>query len=203
MWFRIKQKKSKAYGSKHNFSVIEKTRKLSPRTQQIMFPIIKRNGYFAHHENIMIGLINDDKKDMRKLGWRRILKARQGSKNKNIRVYEIPDINFQAGSYHDMVDWNINITEPPLTTYISDEDIFQYIETGDLPRISAISLGSTTMNNIPCHSQAVERNVKLVTEASQNVVGQISRDGYIKCTIKSRNNMPCFETKSNLNLNDS
>ena len=82
------------------------------------------------------------------------------------------------------------------------EDILQYIQSGDLPRLPSISLGSSTMNNIPCHSQAVERNVKLVTEASQNLIGRNNRDGFVKCTIKSRNELPSFETKADFHPNN-
>lgn len=47
----------------------------------------------------------------------------------------------------------------------------------------------------PCHSQAVERCVKLVTEASAAVCGYEARDGFIKSRISSRTELPKFETK--------
>ena len=34
--------------------------------------------------------------------------------------------------------------------------------------------------NYPCHTQSVERGVKLVSEASQAVNGQAQRDGFIR-----------------------
>ena len=44
--------------------------------------------------------------------------------------------------------------------------------------------------NYPCHNQAVERNVKLVTEASLSVAGEEARHGLVLSTITSRKNMP-------------
>jgi hypothetical protein len=35
-----------------------------------------RNGYFGHPENLLLGMITDDRKHIRELGLRRILKAR-------------------------------------------------------------------------------------------------------------------------------
>ena len=84
---------------------------------------------------------------------------------------------------------------------MTDEEISSYIETGDLPRLTSISLGATSLNNIPWHSQSMERNIKLVSEASRNAIGVFNRDGFIKCTMKLRGNMPVFETESDFDKN--
>lgn len=47
----------------------------------------------------------------------------------------------------------------------------------------------------PCHSQAIERCVKLVTEASSKVCGPEARDGFIRSQIVSRQALPKFNTK--------
>ena len=46
-----------------------------------------------------------------------------------------------------------------------------------------------------CHNQSVERNVKLVTEASAQVAGFDRRYGVIQRTIKSRKLMKTFDNK--------
>jgi hypothetical protein len=51
----------------------------------------------------------------------------------------------------------------------------------------------------PCHTQAVERCVKLVTEASSAVCGAKSRDGFIRVRLESREKMPYFNTKADYN----
>ena len=40
--------------------------------------------------------------------------------------------------------------------------------------------------NFPCHTQAVERCIKLVTKASLKVGGRDSRDGFVRATMESR-----------------
>ena len=89
-------------------------------------------------------------------------------------------------NYTDMINWQEeNVTEPPLTRGISSEEIDILIRTK----------GQKEFPNLPCHTQAVERCVKLVTEASSLVCGDESRDGLILSRIESRQKMPNFETK--------
>ena len=47
----------------------------------------------------------------------------------------------------------------------------------------------------PCHTQAVERTIKLVTEAASLVIGQEARDGFMRQKIKSRKEIGRFDTK--------
>ena len=48
----------------------------------------------------------------------------------------------------------------------------------------------------PCHTQAVERTVQLVTRASVKVCGPDARDGFIRNTLQSRKDLPKVRTKS-------
>ena len=50
-------------------------------------------------------------------------------------------------------------------------------------------------HNVPCHTQAVERGMQLVTEASGLVSRERNRDGLIQTKVSSRNKNPKFETK--------
>ena len=52
----------------------------------------------------------------------------------------------------------------------------------------------------PCHNQAVERHIKLVTEASAAVTGFEKRDGLIRQKIRSRRLMKAFNTKKQFNV---
>ena len=47
----------------------------------------------------------------------------------------------------------------------------------------------------PCNTQAVERCIKLVTEASAAVCGHDARDGFIRSRIASISALPTFENK--------
>ena len=83
------------------------------------------------------------------------------------------------------MNWHeIERTEPPLTRAISDEIIAELSKTGDKPD-GLIPL-------LPCHTQAVERHIKVVTEASSAVEAG-ERDGFIRTRLLSRSKIPKFE----------
>lgn len=87
----------------------------------------------------------------------------------------------------DLIDWqSVTVTEPPLTRDIPNETLKEMI----LNNINEINI-----LQYPCHTQAVERCVKLVTEASASVCGPESRDGFILARISSRENLPKIDTK--------
>ena len=84
-----------------------------------------------------------------------------------------------------MINWQkVNLTEPPITHSIFGNEINHLISSKE-----------KSFPHLPCHKQAVERWVKLVTEASSLVCRQNSRDGFIRSKIESRQKMPSFETK--------
>lgn len=76
-----------------------------------------------------------------------------------------------------MIPW-----ETPATLNLSDEDIKRLIERG-----SQFETGK-----LPCHSQAVERHVRSVAEASLATCGEEARDRFIHSRMKSQ-----FDTKMN------
>jgi len=87
-----------------------------------------------------------------------------------------------------MIDWVVcPISEPPVIKAI------QHAELRDL--IAMEVTPSVIFPKFPCHTQAVERQVKLVTEAAKAVCGQKSRDGFIRARLASRQLMPTFESK--------
>lgn len=82
-----------------------------------------------------------------------------------------------------MVNMNsADIQEPPAIKILTDADI-EKIRSNPL------------ILDHPCHNQAVERHMKLITESSAQVAGFKRRDGLIRQKIKSRKLMKKFETK--------
>ena len=53
---------------------------------------------------------------------------------------------------------------------------------------------------LPSNTQAVERTIKIVTEASQNVMSAKSRDVWIRKRMASRAKMPKFDSKQDFGL---
>lgn len=162
----------------------------------VVNPVIERNGFFAHPENLMWAMIEDDNKLIRQLGLRRILKARQrDSKRKKVRTFTPPKINFDAQKYPDIVNWmNCDLSSPPLLAKVSDEEIKSYINSDSIPN------WNINYKKFPVHTQAVERCVKLVTEASGRVCGAEARNGFIRSTLLSRSAMPVFASKSDFKV---
>jgi hypothetical protein len=76
------------------------------------------------------------------------------------------------------------VTEPPLT---SDKPVDELIENiSETPNFA----------QYPCHNQAVERCIKVVTDASLKVCGQEARDGYIRAKLEARKKLPIFDNKA-------
>jgi len=155
----------------------------------IVDPIISRNAYFAHLENLLLAMISDEQSHIRTLGLRRIMKARSMKPSGNgttIRQFKMPELNFNANDYSEIIDWQkCSLTEPPITVEISDEALKEMVLKGEVPELT----------KFPCHTQAVERYVKIVTEASCAVCGVESRDGYIRARLSSRRKMSSFNSK--------
>lgn len=163
VWFNIKKSKHFTDGPKHVFQAIQTSRYLSDDLLKIVNPVIERNAFFAHPENLLLAMIVDDRENIRELGYRRILKARKcASKEKTIRNFVPPKINFKDTHYTEIIDWcTCPLYSPPILRGVSDDEIKLLINS-DTKSIRDIK-------EFPWHTQAVERCVKLVTEASSKV----------------------------------
>lgn len=186
-WFSIKNKPSCKDGARHLFKIISTSRYLPENLKKVIDPVIQRNSYFAHPENILLAMITDDKRHIRELAARRVLKARSMSQLPSPRLFEVTDINFGASNYIDMINWQQTITEPPILKQLTDQEIQQIVQSG--------GEGELLFLRLPCHTQAVERAVKLTTEACTSQCKDSSRFGAIKAKLESRKKMPKFETK--------
>lgn len=194
VWFNIKMNHSVKYGPKHVFDVIKTTRYLPKKIKAIIDPVIQRNAYFCHPENMLLAMIADERKEIRELGYKRILEAKNKKKgSKEVRTFIPPAINFDATDYVDVIQWNNCIlSPPPILENLTTEDISFNMNRIDVPQFDYL--------NYPCHTQAVERCVKLVTESANKVCGKDNREGYIHATLLSRSSMPSFDCKANFHF---
>lgn len=193
MWFQIKRQSSCINGPNNLCQSIILSRYLPQELKAVIDPVIQRNGFFGHPENILIAMLYDDRRHIKELALRRILRVRKRIVNTNsVRIFTLPKFNFSATEYFDLIDWQSNeITEPPITISLKEETILEaiqenHIDTNQLlPEVACF----------PCHTQAVERCVKIVTEASSTVCGFSNRDGLIRAKIEARKIIPVFNTK--------
>lgn len=198
MMFQIKYKSSIVFGPSHLANIIELSRCLPEKYLKVVQESIKRNAFFAHPEHIILAMLNDERFDVRKTAWQRILDARHFD-CVGIRKFRIPNaLNFSCTSYMDMIDLDsFTDTDPPI---IRDIPISAgNIDTLALNKLLEHDFGKFLID-MPLHTQSVERSVKLVTAASKRTAGEQSRNGLIFNTLASRNAMPKFASKKDFVL---
>lgn len=201
--FNIKYKSACFYGAIHLTNIVKASSFLRGSHLITVRDTIENNAFFAHPENVLLAVLNDEDETIRRAGWKRILEIHE-HQNANavvkIRSFKLDfEINYMAKNYTDLIDWENELaTVPPILHKFNfdSKDASVYA----VKRLCEHNLGFN-LNDIPCHTQSVERCVKLVTEASMAVCGPEQRDGLILNTLQSRNNMPSFKTKSDYNLN--
>jgi len=118
-------------------------------------------------------MLTEDKPAICKLAFKKILAARAEDESRlRLRVFKAPRIVFTANEYYKMIDWSVcERYEPPLKKHI-DHKLLQNYAAKDTV-VSTISFP-----RFPCHTQAVERCVRLVTEACASVCVE-QRDGLL------------------------
>ena len=100
----------------------------------------------------------DEQEHVQELAWRRILKCRSNSSMERSK-FVVPKVFFDAEHCYVMIDWQATTIRKPLVTRcLSNATIESYVKSQMLP------LG--LFPEFSCHTQVVERAVKLVTEAS-------------------------------------
>lgn len=141
MWFNIKSICPAVDGATNVHKILVTFNKL-PEATQIIKPVIQRNVFFAHPENIIITMLQYHRIYIIKLAWRRIKNARS-TEREQIRQFTKPQLSFSGKDYTHMTDWNESeISEPPLRTQMKEKR-------------------KLNVERFPCHTQAVEWLIKL------------------------------------------
>lgn len=109
--------------------------------------------------------------------------ASQGSKA--VRFRRHPSLNLKAATVKELVCWD-NAHEPVLTCDVPTDQLQQFLSK------------PMQVPTFPVQHQSVERCVKEVTAAAQQVVGHDRRDGYIRARAAHRDTMPTFASKRDM-----
>ena len=164
--------------------------------QDIAVAVLQRIAYFAHHKNKVLATLADNDHNVRLLAVNKILCIRVSKKNLDnvgrdeevdVRKFIIPKINTKAKTYYFLSSFSLkDMHEPPALKHLLNKEI------------EAFQQHKLNVEH-PCHNQAVERHIKLVSKASTAVVGFKNRDRLTRQKIRSRKLMKTFNTKKQFN----
>lgn len=148
------------------------------------------NAYFLHKENVLVAMLTDKDVNARQAAFESIMQARQSYPSGNgIRVFEKPTINYEASHYTDIVspDGDDGI-EPPITKKLSEPQLKLCVESHN-------NVISQMLAKIPCHTQSVERLIRVVSSTSQKVSGVDSRNKAIIAKLRCRKMLENTDSK--------
>lgn len=217
VWFLVKQSPLIKDSGRHYFQMVKRSRYLPDDQRKLIDKILKVNHYSGHSEAVLLTMLADESKKQKAVeiiqnirqqrpydySWIKAANPLEGqvpmdidgdNRTVTIRKYMKPPLCFDAvtsttsdDQYDALLDFTQfdTITEPPLTMEIPVEQLINF----DVP-------------DLPSHTQATERCIKLVTEASQRVIGRESRHGYIVSTMFSRSVNGKFDTKRDYRVAD-
>lgn len=184
-WFNIKQNSSCTNGAVNLFNIIRSCRYLQGEQKMVVRRSIQHNAYYAHPENVILSMLFDKTHEFAREKAVEYLTDIRTSEN-GFRKFAIPELNFDATSYFGMVNFNnLEITVPPMVANFN-KDTLENLYKSDVGQ---------KISQIPCHSQAVERYVKTVSESASHVSAK-QRNGVILNTLSSRAKIPKFSSKN-------
>ena len=109
---------------------------------------------------------------------------REALEKSSVRKFVIPKINFKAETYPDLIDWEgASFSEPPLTASLSENEVRDLV------------LNPLIIPFFTCHTQPVERAIRLVTEAAGSVIRPEAREGFIRQRMRSRKEVARCDSK--------
>jgi len=189
MWFEIKKKPSIESGSKHFLRLLQSCNSLPSEIRSVSLQCLRRNAFFAHSENIILSLLCDSQIETRKQGLEILAVSREEAQS--TRKFILPSVNENANTLIEMLDVSSIWHSPPLLSHLTLDEITSAVNAGSI---------NTFIEGIPCHSQAVERHVRLVTKAARSVCGENRRNLMVKNTIESQSKNSSFDSKCKYNF---
>lgn len=185
-WFAIKAKPYFYDSPRHIYNMIINTRKLNDSniTEKVN-QVISQNSYSLHSENMLCAMMTDDRPNVRMMAINKIIKCRESIES-TVRQFIKPTIDFSADDYYKLIDPDSVWLESILTKHLSIDYLRCHID-------------KFSFEKYPSHTQAVERNIQLVSRTSTSLVDNIERDARIHITLMERYLMPYFKSKKDFN----
>ena len=170
-------------GASNYLFICKQTNTLPGYCKEIIFPVLQRNAYWAHHENILLEALFDSDKVMKEWAIKEILHSRDISaqsdstshSSKKCRKFLVPPVNFNSSNITELINWKeTHVTPPPFVSNWNNESIRQMAEE------------SYILKDYPCTTQPTERIIRIVSGASLHVFGHEERHGVFINSITSR-----------------
>ncbi|GBM30427.1 hypothetical protein AVEN_203004-1 [Araneus ventricosus] len=116
-------------------------------------------------------MLTDNRENIRSLAQQKLICARNGNRGSSeVRIFQLPKIDLKAKDYFALINWQrAGRFEPPLLLNVPFKEIVAMVKVRKTEELS----------KYPCHTQAVERCIRLVSEASESVYGEEKRHGFI------------------------
>ena len=192
VWFRIRRHSRCTEGPGNLLFCLQLMRNLPQPLPDIICRVVQRNAYWAHPEVLLLAMMADPVEAVRARAVQRIVQCRQQTQEE-VRPYVLPTVNTAADDITELIDWqakppHLLITEPPLTVDLSDDALLEIVQT------------PLQVDPYPVHTVAVERAVKVVTEAATAVVGEEQRHGFICSRLHHRKQLPTVISKQSWSL---
>ena len=95
----------------------------------VVWPVIQRNAYWAHHENVLLALLAHSDTCNRELAIKRITTMRQASQSskEDVRLFTVPKVDQNMQNLKDLLPpMERSSTEPPLIKEISTEELNKF-----------------------------------------------------------------------------
>ena len=195
MWFLIKSQPKFTNGPQHLFKLMQLVNNISSQADKEVAKVaVQRNAYFADPATVLTAMLESEEKTEREFAVRALAEFRAKPFKKprlkllrGIRKATVPTLNWGASKWTEIIDWDtIKLAqEPRILARLTAEQLEE-----------AISV-PLEFPNFPCHSQSVERTVKIVSEVTQQVFGEESQRDRIESILACRKARPVFQAKKN------
>ena len=149
---------------------------------------VQRNAFFAFPDNILGCMLADSQKSVREKALNTIKEIRLNKPKKFDLDRTVPTLEWNAEDYSSMIDWEsvswAQLNEPSMTQKMSIEQLESVVES------------PMQLDNLYCHTQCVERAVKLVSASATHVFSKNDRHSSILVGLDSRNKRKKIDNKN-------
>ncbi|KAF2879778.1 hypothetical protein ILUMI_26395 [Ignelater luminosus] len=101
-------------------------------------PLIQRHDFYAHPENIPVSMMTDrSSRNIREMCYHRLLNIRKQEKEDAKRYFKVPNINFNATDYVELIVWySNNILPSEISTFPPPPIVFSLSISPETPALA-------------------------------------------------------------------